>query len=123
MWSVRYRCLALDILGADKNGMDIRPILNCGLKLRQIVEHPTRQGKILDVLIMNLKSYYNTPIIAPPINPDNPLTGKPSDHWVPVCTPHTDRHKPPERHFKTIKYRPLPASNVRKFGLWIVNEA
>ena len=30
------------ILGADKNEMDIRPILNCGLRLRQVVGPSTR---------------------------------------------------------------------------------
>ena len=42
------------ILGADKNSMDIRPILNCGLQLKQIVDLPSRQGKILDIIIMNI---------------------------------------------------------------------
>ena len=60
------------ILGADKNTMDIRPILNCGLRLRQEVTQPTRQGKIIDVIIMNLGKFYNLPIIAPPIGPDDP---------------------------------------------------
>ena len=100
--------------------MDIRPILNCGL--RQVVDLSTRQGRILDIIIMNTIMYYNSPIIAPPIKPDNPLKGKPSDHWVPVCTPHTDRHRPATRNFKIIKYRPLPESSVRKFGEWIVKE-
>ena len=30
------------ILGADRNGMNIAPLLSCGLKLRQIVDLPTR---------------------------------------------------------------------------------
>ena len=37
------------ILGADKNDMDIRPILNCGLRLKQVVDLPARQGKIIDI--------------------------------------------------------------------------
>ena len=41
------------ILGADKNYMDIRPILNSGLRLRQVVDRNTRQGSILDIIIMN----------------------------------------------------------------------
>ena len=110
------------ILGADRNNMNIKPILNCGLKLRQVVDKCTRQGQILDILIMNTWAYYNTPIIAPPINPDNPMKGKASDHWVPVCTPHTDRYHPPARNYRIIKYRPLPESGLRKLGEWIVNE-
>ena len=39
------------ILGADINIMDIRPLLNCGLKLRQVVDLPNRQGKILENFI------------------------------------------------------------------------
>ena len=121
MLSARYPDSGL-ILGADRNEMDILPVLNCGLKLRQMVNMGTRHGKILDSIIMNMKSYYNSAIIVPPIKPDNPSKGKPSDHWVPVCTPHTDRHNPPSRLFKTIKYRPLSDSSVRSLGEWIVKE-
>ena len=110
------------ILGADKNHMNIRPVLNCGLRLKQCNDKPSRQGAILDIIIMNLYSYYNSPVIYPPIQPDDPTKGKPSDHWVPVCTPHTDRYNPPLRTFKTIKYRPLPESSIHKFGEWIVTE-
>ena len=71
---------------------------------------------------MNTWAYYNTPVIVPPINPDNPMKGKASDHWVPVCTPHTDRHRPPARNYRIVKYRPLPESALCKFGDWIVKE-
>ena len=54
------------ILGADKNDMDITPILNCGLKLRQVVSNFTHKQRILDILIMNTFAYFISPIIAPP---------------------------------------------------------
>ena len=41
------------ILGADKNDVNITPILKCGLRLKQLVDTPTRKDKILDVIIMN----------------------------------------------------------------------
>ena len=69
-----------------------------------------------------MKRFYNSPDIFPPIEPDNPQSGKPSDHWVPVCTPHTDRFKPPKRNYRIIKCRPLPQSGVRRFGEWVVQE-
>ena len=47
------------ILGADINKMDIILLLNCGLKLRQVVDKNTRQGAILSVIIMNTFKYYN----------------------------------------------------------------
>ena len=71
---------------------------------------------------MNLSRFYNSPVIAPPISPDDPSTGKDSDHSVPVCVPHTDRFNPPTRSYRHVKYRPLPDSSVSKFGQWITGE-
>ena len=110
------------IMGADKNSMNIAPLLNCGLRLKQIVDQATINGKILDVLITNLSSFYNSPIIAPPIGPDDPEHAKPSDHSVPVSSPHTDRYNPPHRTWKLHTYRPLPDSRLREFGQWITQE-
>ena len=103
--------------------MDIKPILSCGLKLRQVVNQNTHGIKILDILIMNTSGYYKSVIIAPPIQPDTPGAGKPSDHSVPVCVPHTDRYTRPQRKYRTIKYRPLPQSSVQRFGEWMVSES
>ena len=111
------------ILGADKNNMDITPILNCGLKLHQIVDKNTRKQKILDVIIMNTSGFYNSPVIAPPLQPDIPGVGQPSDHSVPVCAPHTDRFLRPVRDYRIINYWPLPESGVKRFGEWIVKES
>ena len=110
------------ILGGDKNGMDITPILNCGLRLKQINVKPSRKGAILDIIIMNIFKHYNLPIIAPPLNPDNPNKGKPSDHSVPIAVPHTDRYNPPLRNYRLHTYRPLPFSSVQKFGQWMVGQ-
>ena len=110
------------MLGADKNNMNIRPLLNCGLKLRQVVDLPTRKGVILDIILIDIPQYYNAPIIVPPVPCDNPADGVPSDHSVPVCVPHTDRSRPAVRRFKTVTYRPLPDSAIRQFGNWITSE-
>ena len=67
-------------MGADKNDMNIKPILNCGLRLKQVVDLPTRHGKILDILIMSIPQLYNSPIIVPPVPCDDPSEGLPSDH-------------------------------------------
>ena len=121
MLAARYPDSAI-IMGADKNYMDIRPLLNCGLRLKQVVDKPTRHGSILDIILMNTFTYYKTPVIVPPIQPDDPARGKPSDHYVPVCVPHTDRHTPPSRNYRTVTFRSLPESGIRKFGEWIVTE-
>ena len=122
MLSSRYPSAPI-MMGADKNMMDIKPLLNCGLKLKQLVDLPTRNGKTLDILITNIPQYYNSPIVVPPVPCDNPNDGVPSDHWVPVCYPHTDRYKPPLRRFRTVTYRPLPAESVRRYGQWITSES
>ena len=90
------------ILGGDRNDLDISPILHCGLKLKQIVDLPTRKDKILDVIIMNVRELYNSPFIVPPVPCDKPNEGVPSDHSVPVCEPHTDRYSRPVRRYKMI---------------------
>ena len=110
------------ILGADKNQMDIRPILSCGLRLRQVVDLPTRQGKILDIIIMDIPQFYDSPVIIPPVPCDDPTTGMPSDHSVPVCVPHTDRHNPPVRRYRTVTFRPLPDNCFKQFAQWIIKE-
>ena len=76
------------IMGSDKNSMDIKPILNCGLKIRQVVDVPTRNGEILDIILTNIPQHYNSPVIIPPVPCDNPEDGVPSDHWVPVLPTH-----------------------------------
>ena len=110
------------ILGADINSMNISPILNCGLKLRQIVDKNTHRIKILDVIITNLGSYYKSPQICPPIEADNPSSGKASDHSVPVCIPHCDSFSRPQRRYKSVTFRLIPESKLREFGNWIVHE-
>ena len=109
-------------VGGDKNKMDITSILSSNLKLKQIVNTPTRKHEILDVLITNLFPYYNAPTIIPPVQPDTPGQGVPSDHSVPLCVPHTDPHNPPARVYKTVVSRPLPDSKIREFGQWITSE-
>ena len=107
-------------IGADINAMNFQPILNCGLKLRQIVNKATRRNKTLDVIFTNLGSYYKSPVIAPQIEPDNPRCGEASDYSVPVCIPHSDKFSRPERTYKLINYRPMPATKMREFDDWIV---
>ena len=111
------------IMGADKNRMDLHPLLNCGLRLKNMVDISTRKGAILDVIITNIPKYYNSAIVVPPVPCDDPSSGVPSDHWVPICYPHMDRHRPPLRRFKSVTYRPLPDDGIRKYGQWITSES
>ena len=111
------------VLGADKNGMDISPILNCGLRLRQVVDKITRGRKTINIILMNMFSHYQSPIIAPPVQCDNPKRGVQSDHSVPVCYPHADPFTRLAQTYKVVEFRPLPQSNIMSFGQWITNES
>ena len=77
---------------------------------------------MLDICLTNLFAYYNAPAIIPPVQPDIPGQGVPSDHSVPLCVPHTDPYNPPTRVYRTVVSRPLPDSKVRQFGQWITSE-
>ena len=78
--------------------------------------------RTIDILLISIPQMYNAPFVVPPVPCDNPCDGVPSDHWVSVCVPHTDKSKPAVRRYKTIKYRPLPDSAVGQFGSWITSE-
>ena len=119
--TTKYENCAI-FVGGDKNKMDITSVLNSNLKLKQVVQLFTRKRQILDVLITNMFSYYNSPVIIPPVQPDIPGQGVPSDHSVPLCVPHTDPHHPPTREYKTVVSRPMPESKIREFGQWVTSE-
>ena len=110
------------IMGADKNSMNLKPLLNSGLRLKQIVDRPTLNGSILDVLITNMSGFYVSPIIFPPIMPDNPNLAKPSDHSVPISWPRTHANQRSNKNwfFKTI--RPVNDDRLREFGNWITRK-
>ena len=110
------------ILGGDRNEMDISPILNTALNLKQIVHLPTRKGKILDVCITNLHNCYKSPAIIPSVSPDDDNLGVPSDHSVPLCIPHSDPSNRPQIEKRTVVFRPMPDSKLRDFGQWITSE-
>ena len=72
---------AVVIIGGDRNEMSITPLLDSIPKLRQIVTKNTCNGKVLDVLLMDIPEYYPPPTIVPPVPADNPAKG------VQVTTP------------------------------------
>ena len=71
------------IISGDRNDIDIPTLLSIDPSLRQTVRHPTRGLKILDVIVSNLASFFNEPVIIPPILPDRTGHGAPGDHLCP----------------------------------------
>ena len=77
----------------------------------------------MDILLTNLHKFYSVPVLVPPVPADNPRQGKPSDHSVPIATPHSSAAGANAKNeYRTIISRPMPESGVREFGQWIVNE-
>ena len=104
------------VISGDRNSLDIPSLLNIDSSLRQLVKKATRGLRILDIILSNLERFYDEPLIVPPIMPDNPNKGVPSDHSGVVATPHTNSVQPHVRS-KTVKtIRPLPESLITVFG-------
>ena len=98
--------------------MNISPILQSLPRCRQVVTGNTHKDKCLDILISNIHTLYLPPIIVPPVQPDNPTTGKPSDHLVPVQYPISGTGGSVSREYKEKSFQPIPASGVQRFGNW-----
>ena len=110
------------IIGGDKNDLNISSLLTGIPRIRQIVTKVTHKFKVLDIILTNLSQLYCVPIIAPPVPPDDPLRGVPSDHSTPIAIPLAQDTNYQPREYLTKVNRPLPDSGVREFGQWICSE-
>ena len=106
------------IIGGDKNDLNIGSLISGIPKVRQIVTKNTHKNKILDIIITNLHQFYQVPVIVPPVQPDDPARGVPSDHSVPLAVPLSAAHHV-TREYKTVTVRPLPESGIEEFNQWM----
>ena len=104
------------IIAGDRNSIDISTLLSMDASLHQMVKQPTRGNNILDVVVTNLARYYDDAVIIPPINPDQPGHGVPSDHSGVFVTPNTSQGQPARRIKIKKIIRPLPESLIEVFG-------
>ena len=91
------------------NDTKIEPILHLNGNLKQHVTKPTRldPDKVLDVVISDLGSYFQTPTVEPALKVDEDKIGSPSDHLLVVWSPLDNFHNKKVREEKRINYRPL----------------
>ena len=108
------------IIGADKNDLNITSLISGIPRVRQIVSLATHKNKILDIILTNLHQFYQIPIIVPPVKPDDPTRGVPSDHSIPLALPVSSAHHK-TREYKTTTVRPLPESGIQEFNQWIMS--
>ena len=97
------------IISGDRNSIEIPTLLSIDPSLRQTVLQSTRGTKTLDVIVTNLARYFNEPEIVPPIQPDRPGHGVPSDHSGVFATPNTSLQPATRTKVRKI-IRPLPES-------------
>ena len=111
------------ICGGDKNDLNIKHLLDISPNFRQIVTKPTHKTSILEVVVTDIGHLYNEPVIRPPLTPDIPGQGVPSDHKIVFVTPIRDSSKPPNRSCLIKTSRPLTTQAKQKFASWIQYES
>ena len=64
-----------------------------------------------------MHSLYSVPVIAPPVQPDNPQYGVPSDHSTVVAVPLAQGKVLETREYISRTFRPLPKTSVLSANL------
>ena len=107
------------LIAGDVNRLNIKPILNLSPDLQQVVKVITRRNPdaTLDVIITNIQSFYQPPSTLEPLDNDEDVSGKPSDHLIVKMEP-LSNEKP-----NRIKYRPFPDSAIREMGQCIQSQS
>ena len=81
------------IFAGDIKDLCPKKITDFDKSLKQVVNLPTRKGKILDVIITDMWKFYQQPIILPLIRVDEKKKGVPSDHsgvlFIPINNSHS----------------------------------
>ena len=108
--------------GGDRNDWNVSPVLAAVPRFLNLQQLPTLNGKNLDIFLSNMAPFYATPVIVPPIQPDDPARGKSGDHSVPVIYPLDNAAIVQTKDYIERTSRPLPDSGVRIFGQLIINQ-
>ena len=104
-------------IGGDFNKVDISEILDCYGGLKQVTSIPTRKSVTLEILLSDLHSMYHPPTTLPPLQVDTDKKGKDSDHNIVVFAPKDNIEYKEKLKKKSIKFRPIPDSQVAKFEI------
>ena len=76
----------------------------------------------MDIVVTNLSKWYESPEPLPPLLPDNPAIGEPSDHLGVIVYPVKNVHNTVRtKTYKTV--RQFPESKTGTFGQIICNQS
>jgi UV DNA damage repair endonuclease len=102
--------LGLVIMG-DFNNLEIRS-LTTSQNLKQVVDQPTRESAILDLILTNLHNLYDRPNVLAPLGS--------SDHNIVLWLPSVDNIPSHNIQAKPVKslVRRYPRSGIDAFGRW-----
>ena len=97
------------ILCGDTNELRLDPILHLSPKFRQCVDQPTRYNPpaILDPIITDLHTFYQTPVCEDPLQVDQDKVGSDSDHLMVTMTPLSTINNHVVTVKKRVEFRPL----------------
>ena len=99
------------VLLGDFNTLDVKNILT-NHTLKQLVREPTRGNSVLDLVISNLASYYNKPVVSAHLGSSDHC----SVHWVPNSNYGSSKLTAKK---KVVKTRRFPESALNAFGRWV----
>ena len=80
--------------------------------LKQFVRDPTRGNNVLDLVILNLASYYNKPVVSAHLGSSDHR----SVYWVPNSNHGSNN---PTAKKRVVKMRRFPVSALNAFGRWV----
>ena len=105
------------IICADSNDLKLDAILALSPGFKQVVTEPTRilSQKVLDPVITDLYSYYQTAKIEDPLESDHD-NGSPSDHMMVLLWPLDTIHNKKKNNKEEIQVRSYSDDNFRSMG-------
>ena len=88
--------------------------------MKQMVMGSTRLDppRMLDPILTDLGSFYQTPEILPPLTADPGSGGKASDHLIPIMRPINELNNRCSRVYTEVKIRPITKSGIDNLRNW-----
>ena len=122
--SAKYQTGLYFILAGDTNDLKLDSIMHLNPHMKQMVIGSTRLDppRMLDPILTDLGSFYQTPEILPPLAADPGSGGRTSDHLIPIMRPINEINNRCARVYKEVKIRPVTKSGMSKLRNWFESQ-